>query len=133
MVGNIDFRAGGGPFAGSGRSDNIAALFEGFLNFPSGGASTEVCIVSDDGSKLYINGNKQIDNDGLHGDVRKCKSFALSGPQKVTIEFFERTGGATMVVEWRLSGSSRTVVPASAWVEAGVSAMGIDCSEGLGW
>ena len=118
MVETVDFRAGPGPFAGSGRSSNIAALFKGFLDFPSDGTSTELCIISDDGSKLYIDDSLEIDNDGLHGDRRECKILALSGPQKVTIEFFERGGGATMVLEWKLAGSSLTVVPASAWVDA---------------
>merc|ERR1712154_532611 len=68
---NIDFREGTGTFAGSGRSDRVGALFEGMLDFDVSG-KYKICVTSDDGSKLYVDGEMRINNDGLHGDVRKC-------------------------------------------------------------
>merc|ERR1712150_81712 len=115
MIETIDFTKTTGVFGGSERSENVAALYEGFIAFPLD-TSTELCIVSDDGSKLYIDGVLSIDNDGLHSDVRRCGTFSLSGDHKITIEFFEKGGHATMIFEWKLAGSSRTVVPASAWL-----------------
>ena len=76
------------------------------------------CITSDDGSKLFINGEMVIDNDGLHGNVRKCGSVEVEDPEiDVGIEFFERGGGATLILEWSPPGTTEySVVPADAWI-----------------
>ena len=65
---NIDFwdGTGNGKVMTSGQKDNVAVLFEGFL-FLHISSSTEFCLVSDDGSKLFINGTLVVNNDGLHG------------------------------------------------------------------
>jgi hypothetical protein len=76
------------------------------------------CITSDDGSKLFINGEMVIDNDGLHSDVRKCGSVEVDDPEiDVVVEFFERGGGATLILEWSPPGTSAySVVPADSWI-----------------
>ena len=68
----INYRLGNGSFGSSGRSDFVGALFEGdiFVYPPI----KTICVTSDDGSKLFLNNNLVINNDGLHGDVKKFYS-----------------------------------------------------------
>jgi len=77
------------------------------------------CVTSDDGSKLFINGEMVIDNDGLHSNRRKCGSVEVENPEiDVAVEFFERGGGATLILEWKPPGTSEnySIVPAEAWI-----------------
>ncbi len=73
--------------------EKYGVMLEGFIKIPE----AEVYIFylsSDDGSKLFINGELLIDNDGLHGMVEKKGVIALSaGYHKIRIGFFEKTGG----------------------------------------
>ena len=86
-----------GNFMNSGREDNIAALFEGYVFAQSDGVHT-FSINSDDGSKLYIGEDLIINNDGLHGMIRRTGTAPLSqGWHQIRIEFFERGGGAGLI------------------------------------
>ena len=73
--------------------EKYGVVLEGYIKIPE----SEVYnfyLSSDDGSKLFINGELLIDNDGLHGMVEKKGVIALSaGYHKLRIEFFEKTGG----------------------------------------
>lgn len=68
VVEEINFPSTDGPFAGSGRADEIGAVFEGWIHLPEEGVYT-FFIESDDGSRLFINDALVADNDGLHGMV----------------------------------------------------------------
>lgn len=77
----------------------------------------DLCITSDDGSRLYLDYELIIDNDGLHTDVVKCASKILSGVHNIVVEYFESGGLAVMVLEWKTPGSSlRSIIPHSVWV-----------------
>jgi len=41
------------------------------------------------------------------------------GPIAVRVEFFERGGGAGLIVRWEGPGVSKSVVPSSAWRPVG--------------
>ena len=41
------------------------------------------------------------------------------GPMAVRVEFFERGGGAGLIVRWEGPGVAKAVVPSSAWRPAG--------------
>jgi len=49
---------------------------------------------SDDGSMLYVDGEKLVDNNGLHGleEVKGTKALA-AGYHRIRIEYFEKSGG----------------------------------------
>ena len=98
-VGNIDFRPGSGTFAGSERENGVAALFEGYLNFPFPD-TYYLCLTSDDGSKLFIDDELVIDNDGTHGSVQECSFYDATGVAKIVVEYFENGGGATLYLQW---------------------------------
>jgi len=115
-VDTINFPHTLGALATSGRSEYVGALFEGYLNFDSDGEQVKLCLTSDDGSKLMIDGSLVIDNDGLHDDRTRCAVVELSGLLKIDVEFFEWKGGITCILQWeRPPGSSRVAIPASAW------------------
>lgn len=117
MVETIHYTDTTRNFAGSGKSDFVAALFTAYLRFDTDGLAS-FCITSDDGSKLFVNDKMIVDNDGRHGAVRKCGSLDVlrSKLYKFEIDFFENAGGTQMIVEWKPPGaSSYKVVPPEAW------------------
>jgi hypothetical protein len=122
---NIEIPSTGGNFSLSGRADLVAARFEGWLDVPQTGVwnlSTE----SDDGSRLFVDGQLVVLNDGLHGMVDRTGSVALeAGLHPVVVEFFENYGGAGEIVRWEGPGTARAIIPASAWTTGG-STMAID-------
>jgi len=100
FVENIDFQSGSGTFASSGRENDVAALFEGYLDFPLSD-NYWICINSDDGSKVFIDDSLLINNDGLHGVTQECSSYETSaGVKKVQIEYFQRSGDAVLYLEY---------------------------------
>ncbi len=77
----------------SGREDRFGFRYEGYIRVPSD-AVYAFWIASDDGSNLYVDDRKVIDNDGLHSLHEERGSAALAaGWHKVTIDFFEKSGG----------------------------------------
>ena len=79
---------------GNADNDNyIGLVFNGYVEIPESGIYTAYT-ESDDGSRLYINGKRVVDNDGLHGRQTRMGQVALEkGMHEVRIEFFESSGG----------------------------------------
>ncbi len=74
------------------REDRFALRFTGEL-YLAGGES-QLWITSDDGSRLSIDGEVVIDNDGLQSPTRKAGTVrADAGWHALTITFFENNGG----------------------------------------
>jgi len=124
-VATINFPNTSGNFATSGRHDYVAGLFGGHVDFEVSGVY-ELCITSDDGSKLFLDNSLYIDFDGPHDEGTNCKSTTLYGVHKIDVEFFELWGDASLVLEWKLPGSpnsSRSVIPADAWVKISPSTL----------
>lgn len=115
VVSQVNFPSTGGNFAGSGLSDDVGAVFEGYVEIPE--SNTYLLYVdSDDGSKLYIGGELLIDNDGLHGMVEVAGQIALApGLHEIRVEFFERGGGAGCIVSLSSDTLLKQVIPESMW------------------
>ena len=66
-------------FITSGRNDYVAALFEGYLQYPSSdyGPTFKMCVTSDDFSFVYANDELIIDNFVI-GNTKKCAVIKLS-------------------------------------------------------
>ncbi|MEV4351326.1 family 16 glycoside hydrolase [Actinoplanes sp. NPDC049596] len=93
------------------------------LTVPADGAYV-FRLVSDDGSKLYLNDSLLIDHDGLH-DVEPPGEATIElakGVYPLRIEHFDRDGGQRLTLSWKTPGASDfAVVPASALsTDAGV-------------
>ncbi|MBX3322266.1 MAG: hypothetical protein KF757_04675 [Phycisphaeraceae bacterium] len=112
VVPNINYASTNGNFAGSGRADNVGALYRGFVQVPQLGVYT-FYTTSDDGSALYIDGVQVVDNDGLHGMQERWGTVPLQpGLHEIRVEFFEAGGGAGLIVEYGGPGVTRQVIPA---------------------
>ncbi len=76
------------------RKTNFALLFEGQIEIQQDGYYA-FGLSSDDGSKLYINSQLMIDDDGLH-DGNDIKSYILplqKGFYPIRVEYFQKDGG----------------------------------------
>jgi hypothetical protein len=124
VVPRIDFPSTGGTFAGSGRSDLVAATYEGWIEVPDSGMWT-LYTDSDDGSRLWIGETLVVDNDGLHGMVERSGQIALAaGRHPVRVEFFENFGGAGLIVRVSGDATPKQVVPAAWWSHGGSTLVG---------
>ena len=84
------------------RADKFAALYEGDIEIATGGEYT-FWTASDDGSKLYIDGNLVVDNDGTHAltEVESVKVTLSPGHHTFRLEFFEKTGNQQLFVYYQ--------------------------------
>ena len=90
-----------------------------------------ICVESDDGTKVYIDGVLAIENDGLHGRLRKCVNvksgeegdFRSGAMLHIYVEYFERGGHANIVMQWGTTRDNdlrfRTIPPRS-WASVSV-------------
>ena len=76
--------------------------FDGYLLITSGG-SYEFRVTSSDGSRLYINNNLVVNNDGQH-DLKTVTGAPMSlatGPNRIYLQYFEHTGVDSLYVEYK--------------------------------
>ena len=75
------------------RSNQFAIRYSSYLEIDKDGEYT-FFITSDDGSKLYINNELIVDNDGGHGAIQRSGTVELkSGMALLEIEYFNEAGG----------------------------------------
>ena len=81
------------------RGERIALRFRGYLRVRTG-AIHRFRLTSDDGSRLLVGGRVVVDNDGLHGPRTREGVIALGrGYHPLVVEWFNKTGGATLGLE----------------------------------
>jgi acid phosphatase type 7 len=74
------------------RPDEFALVLEGYVEIATTGVQT-FYLNSDDGSKLYIDGQLVVDHDGDHSAIKKTGQLMLaSGKHTIRIEYMERRG-----------------------------------------
>lgn len=94
---HVSYASTTGNFMGSGRSDNVGAVIEGYVWAFIDGVYT-FSTESDDGSRLWIGDDLVVNNDGLHGMVKRTGTIPLlAGWHQLRVEFFENGGGAGLV------------------------------------
>ncbi|MFT4536786.1 MAG: cytochrome c [Saprospiraceae bacterium] len=71
---------------------------------------------SDDGSVLYINDEKFVDNDGMHGvEYKENMAYLEKGIYKFRLEFMQGSGGRFLSLNWKPEDSDLwAIVPRSA-------------------
>jgi alpha-L-fucosidase len=99
---------------GKAPGEHVAVQWTGFLDVPKD-ELYRFALSSDDGSKLWIDGQVVVDNDGLHGSVEKQGTRALGkGLHTIEVVWFNATGGAELKLRWALPGGTFEEIPASA-------------------
>ncbi|MFB6791843.1 family 16 glycoside hydrolase [Streptomyces olivaceus] len=105
-----------------GIADNFVSEASGYLVAPRDGTYV-LRLVSDDGSRLTLDGETVIDHDGLHGAEPKDGTVELTaGAHPLRIEHFDRGGEQQLQLSWMPPGESAfSVVPSEALsTDAGV-------------
>jgi len=78
------------------RGENFGVKFEGYFKIERAGNYT-FKLHSDDGSKLYIDDNQVVDNDGIHPPKESTgKAKLTKGIHKVVVTFIQGGGGAEL-------------------------------------
>jgi len=86
--------------------------FKGYIAVPANDMyafSTD----SDDGSNLWIDGKKVVDNDGLHGGKEVEAAIALmKGYHEIRVDYFNKTGSDGITVSIRSTSLKKQPIPA---------------------
>jgi len=86
--------------------ESTAHRFTGFLAVEAG-ALYRFLLTSDDGSKLWIDGQLVVDNDGLHGPETVPGAIGLArGLHSFELVGFNRTGGTALDLKWAELGQA---------------------------
>jgi hexosaminidase len=81
--------------------DRWGVTLEGWINVPTEGI-WEFSLTSDDGSKLWIDGQVVVDNDGFHGPEAKVGPVPLrAGAHQIRVVMFQGGGAKALALGWR--------------------------------
>ena len=82
------------------QDEHFALLFEGFIRVPEDGIY-KFYLTSDDGSLLWIDGKKIVDNNGTHGAREMAGEVPLqAGLHSFRVGYFQTVTGLTLNVQW---------------------------------
>ena len=110
---NFDWQ-NGSPMAGI-PSDKFSVAWMGTIKPPTSSSYT-FYTTSDDGVRLYVNGQRVIDNWTQHGATENASApIVLSAGQNYSLrmEYFENTGAAVAQLRWSSSQFTKTLIPKS--------------------
>lgn len=98
-------------FVESDASDPFAVRFTALLEIRTPGTYTFE-LGSDDGSRLFLNNRKLIDNDGRHGLTFESARIDLQpGEVRLVVEYFDGGGGEELRLDYAGPGIPRQQVP----------------------
>lgn len=88
--------------------------YRGFIKIPADGIY-RFYTASDDGSKLWINNQVVVENDGLHGMEEESGVVALqAGYHEILVRYFNNTGGNDLKVYWESDTFDKQEIPSTA-------------------
>ncbi|PQO44194.1 PVC-type heme-binding CxxCH protein [Blastopirellula marina] len=110
MVGRMENFA---KYVPKGRHDEFATRMTAAIDIPSEGEYTFFS-ASDDGSRIYIDGNQVVDHDGLHGMNEKGGKVNLTaGLHEIVVTYFDNGGGDGLQISWEGPGIKKQPIPTS--------------------
>ena len=90
--------------------DRFALRFSGSIHIPKSGRY-EFFISSNDGSRIYINDQLVVNNDGLHGMLQKSGTAELSaGKHSIIVTYFDNGGSDGLAVNWSGPGFKKSPI-----------------------
>ncbi|HEU5123281.1 MAG TPA: TIM-barrel domain-containing protein [Verrucomicrobiae bacterium] len=122
----IDFDWHSGSPGESVSAMDWSARWTGNITVPSDAGEVTLAVLADDGIRVWINGELQINNWGPNDSVTTESSVALK-PGKtyaLRIEYLQLGGNDIVALKWRGPDSSRTVwLPPGDWINAWTGTM----------
>ncbi len=108
----------GGHVFNSGLNRLVAAQMRGLIHFAQTGAYT-LKAESNDGIRIFLDGQMIIDDPGMHGD-RFSSPVTLDirepGWYTVLVRYFQRKGTSALLLYWKKPGDSKfEIMPAEAY------------------
>ena len=92
--------------------EHFAFVFDGYIDIPEDGVYT-FYLLSNDGSVLYLNGDKLIDNDRAHGNREESNAASLcKGQHKIMLKYFQQGGARELKLSWKGPGIEKVEIPA---------------------
>jgi cytochrome c len=97
--------------------DNFALVATGYLYLEKDD-NIVFQLISDDGSRMWVDNRQLIDNDGNHGMEPKEAEVALrAGYHPIRIEYYQGGGGRGLTLKWaRFSSPGFKVIPETSFV-----------------
>jgi len=97
-----------------GSTDMFSARWEGFIR-PRYSEQYTIHVISDDGVRVWIDNDLLIDQWKDQPPTEHSAKVQLEAGRKypIRVEYYERTGGATLQLAWSSPSQAREVVPAS--------------------
>jgi hypothetical protein len=114
----INHRVEGGSFwPGTVNSDLFSARWTGAVS-PLYSENYTFCVATDDGSRLWIDGQLVIDAWWAQPTTEHCGQISLQAGERYALqmEFFEDFGFATAELRWLSASQAKQIVPASAFL-----------------
>ncbi len=107
----IDFNWQWGPPTSSMGYDIFSIRWTGQIQ-PAYSETYTFYTLSDDGVRLWVNGQLVVDNWTDHGETENSGTIALTAGQKydVKLEYYERYGQARIALSWQSVSQAKTVV-----------------------
>jgi alpha-L-fucosidase len=95
------------------RTDKFAFEFDGYIKIEKTAVYTFLT-ESDDGSKLFIDGDEVVNNDGDHGNQERSGKAALKkGFHKIKVLYYDSGGGNSLKVSMQAENGVKTEIPPS--------------------
>ncbi|MEM6632597.1 MAG: PA14 domain-containing protein, partial [Bacteroidota bacterium] len=122
----VDFSWGGGaPNAAMG-VNTFSVRWKGFIEVPYSGTYT-FYTASDDGVRLWVNGQQIIDDWRDHGVLENTGTISLTEGEMVPIQldYYENGGGAVVKLSWSGNGIQKQIIPRTVLYPVGPDVNGV--------
>ena len=125
----VNFDWGGGSPDPDVGSDGFSARWTGQVEAPVSGQYT-FTTTSDDGVRLFVDGQQLVDNWTNHGPTDDSGTVTLEAGRRydVRLDFYENGGGAVARLQWAYPGQARQVIPASSLFYSSPTTGGLDAT-----
>ena len=95
------------------REEKYALQFDGYIKIDKDGVY-HFSTISDDGSKLFIDGEEVVNNDGEHGTLEAFGDAALKkGFHKIKVTYFDGGGVNDLKAFWQKGDGEKEIIPGS--------------------